>query len=203
MNVLSITKFTKTILSYILIFVIAFGISFLARSEVFGLTSVKQSSMENTLVEGEKVFINKLAYKFDDPSRGDIIIFMDWERKKEGFWGSELGVFIYDLTYRLMDGEPLMRYVKRVIGVPGDTIDIKGGYVYVNGEKQEEIYIKGLTEQRTIEFPITVPEEALFVLGDNRIVSKDSRVFGFVNYDYVEGKVEFRFYPFDKFGTVQ
>jgi len=93
--------------------------------------------------------------------------------------------------------------VKRVIGIPGDEVNIKDGYVYINGEKLKEPYVKGETFSGEINFPIKVPDNKLFVLGDNRPVSKDSRAFGLINSDQVEGKAIFRVFPFNKIGAIK
>ena len=93
-------------------------------------------------------------------------------------------------------------YIKRVIGIPGDEIDIRDGYVYVNGEKLEEPYVKGKTYKKNLEFPITVQKNHVFVLGDNRENSSDSRYqsLGCIDYSKIKGKATFRFWPLDKFG---
>lgn len=95
------------------------------------------------------------------------------------------------------------RLVKRVIGIPGDEIDIKDGYVYLNGSILEELYVKGETYSRDKEFPIKVEEDTVFVLGDNREVSKDSRNFGLVKINQIEGKAIFRISPFNRFGFIK
>ena len=81
-----------------------------------------------------------------------------------------------------------MKYiVKRVIGLPGDTIDIKDGYVHLNGNRLEENYVKGQTFERLgLSYPITIPENKVFVLGDNREVSLDSRDLGLISYDQIK-----------------
>lgn len=95
------------------------------------------------------------------------------------------------------------RLIKRVIGVPGDEVDIKDGYLYLNGKKLEETYANGETISREFKLPIKIPENKLFILGDNRMVSKDSRMFGLVDYKQVEGKAIYRVYPFNHVGKVK
>jgi signal peptidase I len=93
-------------------------------------------------------------------------------------------------------------YIKRVIGLPGDNVEIRDGSVYVNGEKLEEAYLREGTRTEP-EMNLTVPEGEVFVLGDNREVSKDSRMFGLIDCKQVEGKAVYRVYPFDKMGKVK
>lgn len=84
----------------------------------------------------------------------------------------------------------------------GDVIDIRDGYVYRNGEKLDEPYVKGSTEPKGGTLPLTVGKDELFVLGDNRVVSIDSRELGLINIKQVEGKVVFRVFPFDRMGKM-
>lgn len=137
-------------------------------------------SMNPTLQSGDRVIARSLFYK---PDRGDIVIVDGMTN-----FGSSL--------------------VKRVIGVEGDTIDIDfdKGIVYLNGVSLEEDYIAAPTNLSfDIEFPVTVPEGKLFLLGDNRPNSEDSRssLIGMIDERDVLGKVIFRIYPFDEFGGVQ
>ena len=148
-------------------------------------TIVCEHSMENTLHEHDYLFVSKLSYKlFGEPKYGDIIVFQS------------------DITNEANGSKKLL--IKRVIGVPGDELKITGGVVYLNGEPLDEPYTKdGYTN--TEMDTITVPEGSLFVMGDNRQNSADSRDFlrvGFVDQSTVKGKVFLRLYPFNKFGGV-
>jgi signal peptidase I, bacterial type len=157
--------------------------------------------MENTLLAGQKLIMDKISYNFSQPKRGDIIIFLEFKHKSSV--KDEISIFLTDFENVLNLSTGNDRLVKRVIGVPGDTIDIKDGHVFVNNEMLEENYIKGETLKRETTFPIKVPEGKLFVLGDNRAVSRDSRNFGLVDSDQVEGKAVFRVWPYNKLGTVK
>jgi len=131
---------------------------------------VQKVSMDPTLVPGEVLLVNKLAYKFGEISYGDII------------------TFHYPI-------EPDLDYVKRVIGIPGDEVIVKGGIVRVNGQEVHEPYISDPPEY---EGQWNVPENSLFVLGDNRNPSADSHVWGFVPLDNVIGKVFAVYWPPNK-----
>ena len=141
-------------------------------------TIVKETSMEPTLIENDYLLLNRQAYNFGEPERGDIIVFHT------------------DLTTE--DGKEKM-LVKRVIGLPGETITISGGLVYIDGEVIEEDYIKdGYTDGFVENY--VIPEGELYVMGDNRLVSIDSRTesVGSITIDSVLGKAFVRLYPFNQ-----
>ena len=128
---------------------------------------VEKVSMEPTLEEGEILIVNKLAYKLGKIERGDIL------------------TFHYPLN-------PKLDYIKRIIGLPGDKVTISKGLVYVNGNALYEPYINNHPED---EDNWLVPENMVFVLGDNRRESSDSRSWGFVPTDYVIGKAIAVYWP--------
>ena len=143
-------------------------------------TIVKEHSMEATLHENDYIFLSKQAYLFNEPESGDIIVFHSDLKTAEG-------------------KEKLL--VKRIIGLPGDTISVEDGKVYRNGVALEEEYtLEGYTAGYMEE--ITVPENSLFVMGDNRQNSIDSRdpSVGCISQDQVIGKAFLRLYPFNAFG---
>lgn len=139
--------------------------------------SVPSASMETTIMTGEYILGNKLAYINDAPQQGDIIIFNEE--------GSSLGT---------------ATLVKRVIATEGQTVDLIDGAVYVDGVALSESYVIAGTyelEGSSITFPYTVGEGELFVMGDNRINSEDSRWFGAISVDQVEAKVFCVVFPFN------
>jgi signal peptidase I len=143
---------------------------------------VREHSMEDTLHNGDYIFLARQAYSFGEFEHGDIVVF-------ESFLLGENGAN--------------KNLVKRVIGLPGDTIEIHDGFVWRNGEKLIEPYTKdGRTDGELGE--VTVPEHGLFVLGDNRQNSTDSRspTIGYINEVEVLGKAIFRMYPFADMGTI-
>lgn len=146
-------------------------ILFLLINFVSARVRVDGFSMLPTLEEGEFIFVNKLAYKFEEPERGDII------------------VFHYPPDPKRQD------LIKRVIGVPGDVIQVRAGSVYINGNQLVEPYI---AETPTYQGEWVVPANNLFVLGDNRNDSSDSHVWGLLPVEQVVGKSIFIYWPFDQ-----
>ncbi|MDO4711944.1 MAG: signal peptidase I [Peptostreptococcaceae bacterium] len=142
--------------------------------------SVLQTSMNDTLYEGDLLLINKLAK--NKLERGDIIIFRNPDKRDPA-----------DYEY----------FTKRVIGLENDVVKIQNGKVSINGEVLLEDYVDPNKNQTNVSGEWTVQENYLFVLGDNRDSSLDSRKFGTIPQAYVLGKVFLRVYPFEKFGKVE
>lgn len=188
----------REIFEWCLVIVAALLISMIIKAFIFSTYKVNMVSMENTLFEGHNVIVYKTGYFFNEPKRGDIIVFMHEE-------GQFKSIFKY-LPIR-NPGE--VDYIKRVIGLPGDQIDIKEGYVYRKAvgetefKKLEEPYAKGLTDSHGMELPYTVPEDKIFVMGDNREQSLDSRQIGPIDMDAVIGRAVLRIWPFSKFGGLK
>ncbi len=193
-------KVIKEIRSWVLLILGAFVLSFIINSEVLAKVTVEESSMENTLFENQQLLVDEISYRFHEPKQGDIIIFFKDEEK--GNIIDSFNRYIDSIKQIITKEESHIRYVKRVIGVTGDTIDIRDGFVYVNDIKLKEPYANGITESREFTLPYTVGEEELFVLGDHRDVSMDSRSFGPISKKQVDGKVILRVFPFDQFGTI-
>ena len=141
----------------------------LIRAFIITPVRVDGASMDQTLEDGQILLLYKLA----NVDYGDIVV-LDEEK----------------------EGEII---IKRIIGMPGDTVSIKDNTVYVNGEELEEDYAYGETSDYE---EITLGDDEYFILGDNRPISKDSRYFGPVKEDEIIGKVIFRLWPFNKFGTI-
>ncbi len=142
-------------------------------------TIVKQTSMEDTVMPSDYLITARQAYLFSEPERGDIIIFQ-----------SDMDA---------ADGES-KNLIKRVIGLPGETVTIRDGSVYINGEAIEEPYVKGGYTTGSVE-GLKIDDGEYFVMGDNREVSLDSRDFGPISEDSIKGKAVLRLYPFDEIRT--
>jgi len=152
----------------------------LAISMVFRPTIVRETSMEPTISPSDYLIMYRMAYRFGDVERGDIVIFQS------------------DLK---LDDRHNKLLIKRVIALPGDTLSIHGGLVYINGTLQSEDYIAdGVTEG---EVEMVVPPGQVFVMGDHRSVSVDSRSLGCIDIDDIVGKAVFRLYPFRDFGMLK
>ena len=192
----------REILEWIVVFSSAFVIVALLYTAVFATTQVRQSSMQDTLMNGQHLIVEKVSFLFGKPSCGDIIVFIE-NRRQHSYW-DRIKIFLVDVSEILkpVGQKTNIRLVKRVIGVPGDVIDIREGKVFRNNEVLDEPYTKGVTQKRELEFPVTVPEGKYFVLGDNREISRDSRSFGFIEQSQVEGKAVFRFWPFSEIGII-
>lgn len=191
-------KIIKEIGSWILTVLMAFFIVTLLNSEVYARVQVQQNSMEDTLFNNQQLIVDKLSYNFVAPKRGEIVIF--FENKKRVGVCDDIKNTINRLLSKDQDSVSL---IKRIIGIPGDVVDIKGGSVYVNEVILNEPYVKGETFKREIQFPIQVGEGELLVLGDNRPVSMDSRTFGLIDYNQVEGKAIFGIFKPNKAGVLK
>lgn len=159
-------------LELLLIAVLAFGLVFgVVRPFIVEAFVIPSESMAPTLQVGDRVLANKFVYDFSDPERGDVIVFESVE----------------------MEGQDL---IKRVVGTPGDTVAVREGTLYVNGEPQQEEYLNqrgsGLSPPQE---RITIPEDTVFVMGDNRANSRDSRFFGPVPEENIEGEAFVIFWP--------
>lgn len=156
--------------------VIALAVALVLRICVFANAVVPSGSMLNTIQEGDRIIASRLAYKNDDPQRYDIILF------------------------KYPDDESLI-YVKRIIGLPGETVQIVNGVVYVTKTDGKTIQLDDSFVTACVPYgnfgPYEVPQDSYFMLGDNRNDSKDSRSWTntYVKRDKIIGKVKFRYYP--------
>ena len=163
-------------LEYLVILLVSFALVFgFVRPFVMEAFWIPSGSMIPTLEIGDRVLVNKFIYRFTDPSRGDIIVFESVDNSNE------------DL-------------IKRVVGLPGDTIAVRGGKLFVNGEPQKEPYTNKKVPDRSFYAQTTVPKNHVFVMGDNRGNSADSRVFGPLPEKNIEGEAFLRFWPPDRIG---
>lgn len=172
----------RELLGWIFYILIIIGLTYLIITYVGQRTRVSGHSMETTLSDGDNLIVDKISYHFKEPKRYDIIVFP----------------FKYEEnTY----------YIKRIIGLPGETVQVVDGYAYIDGELLEsDIYgAEIMSEPGIASVPITLGEDEYFVLGDNRNHSSDSRdpSVGVLTREDLIGKAWIRIYPFDKVGVIK
>lgn len=185
--------------------VVAFAVALLLKAFVVQAFFIPSESMEDTLVEGDRVLVEKISYRFGGPERGQVVVFE--KDLAKGVQPAEEDISIPQRigdSFRELFGFPTgtsQDYIKRVIAIEGDTIRGRDGKVYVNDELIEEPYVAEGAE--TYDFgPVTVPEDSIFVMGDNRDHSGDSRVFGPVSVDTVVGRAFLLIWPPSDFSTL-
>jgi signal peptidase I len=163
---------------------IALVLAFLLRTFIIEPRFIPSGSMEPTLQVGDRIVVEKISYRWNPPQRGQIIVFYP--------------------PFGDPDGEP-KAYIKRIIGLPGDRLNIHDGKLFLNGKVRTEPYI---AEAMAYVLPnptlgiqeLTVPPNQLWVMGDNRNNSNDSHVWGFLPQSNIVGRAIFRFFPFNQFG---
>lgn len=151
---------------------------------------VSGPSMMNTLQDEDNVLVSKISYEVHDPERFDIVVFYPYKGREE---------------YKNDKEKQKEHFVKRVIGLPGETIQIIGSDIYINGEKLDEHYGKDpITDGGIANEPITLGEDEYFLMGDNRAVSFDSRYeeIGPIHKDAIDGKAVLRIWPLKTFGKI-
>ena len=180
---------------------IAFVLAFLLRTFVVQVFYIPSSSMEPTLQINDRMVVEKVTYRFREPRRGEIAVFEGDELGTVADNGAVgravrgVGQFIGIVPASARD------FVKRVVGLPGDEILIEAGRVYVNGEPLDEPYV--VYDDESDFGPVTVPEDRLFFLGDNRPNSSDSRrSLGFVPADHLVGRAAVIIWPFEHGGLL-
>ena len=169
------------ILSFLIYVAVVVGVTFLIIHFVGQRTYVSGSSMENTLSNGDNLIVDKITYRFSDPQRFDIIVF----------------------PFRYEDH---VYYIKRIIGLPGETVQIVDGDIYINGEILRESYGREVIKDSGLAAePIVLGEDEYFVLGDNRNDSTDSRdpSAGVIHRDEIIGRAWLRIWPLNKFGVLK
>src|SRR5262250_629826 len=156
---------------------IAIGLALVIIVFLYQPVKVEGTSMAPLLSDQERIFVNKFVYRFEPISRGDVVV----------FW--------YPLDHS-------KSFIKRVIGLPGETVEIRQGLLYVDGKVVPEPYVPPQYEDQSDFGPVRVPRDSFFVLGDHRISSNDSRVFGPVSSRYIYGRAVFAYWPVDHFGSL-
>lgn len=190
-------KKNTIILATILVF--ATGLTIVLNVYVIQRYAITGKSMEPTIMPGDCVIGNRLIYRFRDPQAGDLIVF---KPTVEAYGGDYPANGEGSPYFGLLEGNnKYVPFFKRVIAVEGDTVEIRGGVVYVNNNSIDETYILD-TSNYTVPLE-RVPKGKLFVMGDNRRNSYDSHIWGYLPRKNVQAKVFFRFRPLNRTGIVR
>lgn len=164
------------------ILVLALGLAFLIRTFVAEPRYIPSESMLPTLEIGDRLIVEKLSYYSHPPHRGDIVVFAPPPQlQAQGYQGDQA-------------------FIKRVIGLPGDTIAVQDGRVFVNQQLLTEAYVA--EPPNYLMSPMVVPPAQLFMMGDNRNNSNDSHIWGFLPRENIVGHACFRFWPLERFGGI-
>jgi signal peptidase I len=165
----------RAILEIVQALALAVIISVVLNLFVVQVTEVRQRSMETTLLQNDRVLVSKVDYRFTSPQPGDIVVFNP-----------------------TIDTQ--IPYVKRIVAVAGETVELRDGNLFVNGRLRFFPQAHGATlpQMPDVKYPFKVPDGSFFALGDNRLSSQDSRTFGAQPYNRIIGKVILRFWPVDR-----
>ncbi len=199
----------KEVLEWIYCIVIAIVLALLIRYFVGTPTIVQQPSMYPTLKQNQRLILNRISRTFKEtPKRGDIITFeapsKSYADSTVASYENEPTGWFSKFTYYVLEVNK-MSYIKRVIALPGEHVEIKEDKVFVNGIELEEKYLQdGVITEAKNPFltDFVVPEGCVFAMGDNRLQSSDCRVFGCIPINKIESKVWIRFWPLNLFGKV-
>jgi signal peptidase I len=180
---------SRTIVEYIVLAVVAVAVALLIQAFLVKPYRIPSASMEDTLLIGDRVLVDRVSWRFSQPARGDIVVF-----------------------HPPFDGPVL---IKRIVGLPGDEISLRGGSVFINGRRLAEPYVRRINGQPepsdpfsnglpwALQEPFKVPAGSYFVMGDNRTDSGDSREFGPIKRAQFVGRAFARYWPPGRIGGVQ
>jgi signal peptidase I len=174
---------TRNLLEWVAVIVVAVIVALLIKTFAVQAFRIPSESMVPTLEVGDRVLVNKLSYDAHDLHRGDVIVF---ERPP-------------GLPSGPNDPKDL---IKRVIGLPGDTVMTKDGSVYIDGQRLEEPYVPSTSPSYNLDDPVTIPEGQVWVMGDNRTNSEDSRAFGPIDTDTIIGRAFMIMWPPGRVGAL-
>ena len=211
------SKKRKELMEWLICILIALIIVAIIKAFIGFPTVVSGASMDSTLKDGQRLWVSRIGIEINKyPKKNDIITFEVPAEKAITKVNADLNnpVAIYNengkgFFEKLISAISLFgetSYIKRVIGLPGDHVEIKDNSVYVNGQKLEENYLDPgtiTTSKNGCFTDVVVPDGYVYVLGDHRDVSGDSRLFGCIPIDKIEGKAVFRFWPLNKWGSVK
>jgi signal peptidase I len=181
-----------------ILIVVALVVAVLIKTFLVQAFFIPSASMRDTLLEGDRVMVNKLAYRFGEPARGDVVVF-DSPLEEHDDGENLLGAIVRNVGEALGVSTPDTALIKRVIAIGGDTLEVKGNTVFINGTAIDEPYLTrpiGMPDFGPFEVPIG----HIFVMGDNRNQSEDSRRFGSVAETDIIGRAFVRVWPPGRWG---
>lgn len=207
----------KEVFEWIICILVALLIVAIIKTFVGFPTVVSGASMDSTLHDRQRLWVSKIDIEINKyPKQGDIITFeapsTSYITKANADLNNPVAIYNDEskgIFTKLLSSLEIMSetsYIKRVIGLPTDHVVIKDGYVYVNDKRLQESYLDASTVTESAEgcfTDVVVPDGYVYVLGDNRSVSGDSRRFGCIPIDRIEGKAVFRFWPLNKIGKIK
>lgn len=200
----------SSILEVILTIGSALLLAFLVQQFLVKPFKIPSGSMENTLHCGDRVLVDRLSWRFTSPQRGDVVVFnppaaVDENGKPDpSMVAGDNGIAVpmsKDGTREVVKADT--NYIKRIIGLPGDKIQVKNQHAYINGKKLKEPYMRPIQNPDTGTGnwgPFTVPKGTYLMLGDHRDNSADGRVFGFVPREFLLGKAFMVYWPMSRIG---
>ena len=204
----------REILEWAFCVIIAIAMALATRYYIITSSIVQQDSMYPTLKENQRIILSRLTRtKKGEYNRGDIITFEAPSEIKKGTEvdvKNTVAIYNYEpegifnrFVYYVLEFKKTS-YIKRIVGLPGERITIEDGKVYINGKEYKEDYLKEGTTTKAVYYnDLIVPEGCVYVLGDNRDGSMDSRTFGCIPIEKIEGKVKLRYWPLNAFGKVK
>ena len=181
-----------------ILIVVALAVAVVIKTFLVQAFYIPSASMRDTLLEGDRVMVNKLAFRFGEPERGDVIVF-DSPLISHEDGESFVGAVVRNIGEALGVSTPDTALIKRVIATGGETLEIRDSRVFVDGVAIDEPYLRPGSHMEAFG-PVTVPAGEVFVMGDNRNQSEDSRRFGTIPVDDIIGRAFVRVWPPSRWG---
>lgn len=182
-----------------LLVAIAFVFAVAIKAVAFAPFYIPSGSMRPTLLEGDRILVNKISYRLHSPGRGDVVVFKQGDDGSPGFLRRLWNVVSEGLG-RPPEGSRDL--VKRVIALPGETVEVRTDGVYVNGAPLSEPWLPPRSSVGSLKGPVTIPKDQYWVMGDNRANSSDSRVFGPIRRGEIVGRAIFIVWPPRRIGGI-
>ena len=192
----------NSLVELVTIVAVALGLALGIQAFIVKPFRIPSESMVPTLQIGQRVLVDRVSFRFTDPDRGDIVVFKPPSGADSESCGAEHASDQPCPTHTPDRSDT--NFIKRVVGLPGDKLTVKQGYVYIDGERQDEPFVRPSADCATcnLEKPVTVPPDHYFMMGDNRGESADSREWGPVPEKWIIGKAFATYWPPNRIGTL-